>query len=617
MQVIKILCKNVIVSLLLVMVIHASISANNINTGGHNGVVRSMSAQSIGKTGINYGASFKYDRDYDYVSGPQGTGSVENFITGLPVSRNSPHIMSGDFYCAYGLFDFLDISINLPLYFDIPGWDEKKRAGLGDLECATLFTHPFHKSQAVFTNAYYLKITFPTGKQERGYFPRHSYYQTDDGTTPGKNQYTANDVLFIPMLLWTFDFTRLEKGFPLQFHINFGGSITRVKNSSALIASISAEYTPISLLSFFIEMSGEARVKYYTENFRFHYFENDPLLLSPGMRFNFPFGLYTTISGDFGLSSMDKRFRSSWKRGNYSFSTSPVPRFGFQMTVGWKGIIKEPDYDGDGLIDIKDKCPEKPEDKDGYMDEDGCPDLDNDSDGITDTNDKCPNEPAKPSQCDGCPIYDMDEDGLEDKDDKCPKEPEDKDGFMDDDGCPDFDNDKDGIKDANDACPDKPEDLDGFEDSDGCIDPDNDGDGINDLSDSCPNIVGVAEAGGCPKTKEIKRGKLILEGVNFRSGKSILTPNSYRILDQVYESLAEWINVKLEIRGYTDSQGNDQSNKRLSQKRAEAVMIYLIQKGIQPNRLRAVGYGEDNPIADNSTAAGRARNRRVELNRID
>src|SRR5262249_25783383 len=95
------------------------------------------------------------------------------------------------------------------------------------------------------------------------------------------------------------------------------------------------------------------------------------------------------------------------------------------------------DTDGDGINDDVDKCPQEPEDKDGFQDDDGCPDSDNDSDGIPDAADKCPNEP------------------------------EDKDGFQDDDGCPDPDNDGDGVPDAQDKCPDQPETKNGFQDEDG------------------------------------------------------------------------------------------------------------------------------------------------------
>ncbi len=116
-------------------------------------------------------------------------------------------------------------------------------------------------------------------------------------------------------------------------------------------------------------------------------------------------------------------------------------------TPDWRAVVGlrfqsvRGDRDGDGIEDLVDRCPDEPEDKDGFQDADGCPDLDNDGDGIPDSRDKCPNEA------------------------------EDKDGFQDADGCPDPDNDGDGIPDTIDKCPNGPEDKDGFQDADGCPDP--------------------------------------------------------------------------------------------------------------------------------------------------
>ncbi len=258
------------------------------------------------------------------------------------------------------------------------------------------------------------------------------------------------------------------------------------------------------------------------------------------------------------------------------------------------------DSDGDGLVNRLDACPDEPEDVDGFEDADGCPDLDNDRDGVLDKRDKCPNEP------------------------------EDKDGFEDADGCPDPDNDGDGILDAQDQCPDEAEDKDGFEDADGCPDPDNDGDNVLDAFDKCPDTpAGTAvDAEGCPIPKaapapapavppvmEIKQ-ELILKGVNFITGSAQLTPESSSILDEVARSLEAYPDIALEIRGHTDAAGASEANRALSQRRAISVRDYLIGKGISPARLSAVGFGEDYPIADNDTAAGRALNRRVEIHRL-
>lgn len=129
-------------------------------------------------------------------------------------------------------------------------------------------------------------------------------------------------------------------------------------------------------------------------------------------------------------------------------------------------------------------------------------------------------------------------------------------------------------------------------------------------------VAKVASVRVFPKAKEIKT-KLVLEGITFASGSSTITAKSYMILDEVVNSLKGYPEVKLTIQGYTDSVGKESTNLRLSQQRAESVMNYFIGKGIDYGRLKAVGFGELNPVASNSTKAGRAKNRRIELVRTD
>ncbi|MEJ2722806.1 MAG: OmpA family protein, partial [bacterium] len=224
--------------------------------------------------------------------------------------------------------------------------------------------------------------------------------------------------------------------------------------------------------------------------------------------------------------------------------------------------------------------------------QDGCPDLDNDQDGIPDKNDACPNEPEDfdgEEDTDGCPdlVKDSDNDGIPDDVDRCPLQAEDVDGFQDDDGCPDLDNDLDGIPDANDQCPNAPETFNGFEDED-----------------------------GCPDERPIDQ-QFILKGVQFESGSAALTPDSYRILDEVVRSLMAYPEVRVEIRGYTDNVGKASFNLGLSERRAEAVKQYLVNAGIDPARLTTRGFGEENPIATNATPEGRAQNRRIEFRRLN
>jgi OOP family OmpA-OmpF porin len=251
------------------------------------------------------------------------------------------------------------------------------------------------------------------------------------------------------------------------------------------------------------------------------------------------------------------------------------------------------DSDGDGIPDDVDKCPKEPEDKDGFQDDDGCPDPDNDNDGIPDKLDKCPNDP------------------------------EDKDGFEDDDGCPDLDNDKDGVPDSLDKCPNEPEDKDGFEDQDGCPDPDNDKDGIPDALDKCPNqpetINHYKDEDGCPDEipAEVKKFTGVIEGINFKTASAEILPGSWVVLDRALKVLQDYPDVNLEISGHTDSKGKASYNLGLSQRRADSVKLYFVSRGISASRLVSIGFGKDRPIADNSTSSGRATNRRTEFKLID
>jgi len=292
------------------------------------------------------------------------------------------------------------------------------------------------------------------------------------------------------------------------------------------------------------------------------------------------------------------------------------------------GIVFEPnigDRDGDGIKDDIDKCPDEPEDFDGFEDEDGCPDPDNDRDGIPDVDDKCPDIPEDKDGIedeDGCPEgekNDRDGDGIPDDVDKCPDEPEDKDGFQDEDGCPDPDNDGDGIKDVDDLCPNDPEDKDGFEDEDGCPDPDNDKDRIPDKDDKCPNepetYNGFEDEDGCPD-----RGRVvvtdtsieILDVIYFEYNKDIIKPASYPILDAVAATMQGNPSIQLiEIQGHTDERGDDAYNLDLSDRRAKSVLKYLADKGVDAKRLTSQGYGETQPLDRRHNEAAWAKNRRV------
>ncbi len=263
------------------------------------------------------------------------------------------------------------------------------------------------------------------------------------------------------------------------------------------------------------------------------------------------------------------------------------------------------DNDGDGIPDDQDRCRDEAEDFDGFQDEDGCPDPDNDGDGIPDVLDKCPNEPEDFDGFqdeDGCPDLDNDGDGIPDAVDKCPNEAEDFDGFQDEDGCPDLDNDGDGIPDAVDKCPNEPEDIDGFEDEDGCPDPDNDGDGIPDKLDKCPmepeTIDGIDDEDGCPEPGATDQTVLdgltvtVLKPQRFVPGTSRISP-ALRTQLRMMAQRARGVHPlqMIVVQTYADTPGATDRNDALAADRADAIRQVLIESGL-PSEVLTVAVGD-------------------------
>jgi outer membrane protein OmpA-like peptidoglycan-associated protein len=309
-----------------------------------------------------------------------------------------------------------------------------------------------------------------------------------------------------------------------------------------------------------------------------------------------------------------------------------VPGLGtptFRVVAGLAFASEVPDRDEDGVDDDHDRCLDDPEDRDGFQDEDGCPDPDNDQDGILDAQDKCPLSAEDKDgfeDDDGCPDLDNDKDGIPDAQDKCPDKPETKNGFEDDDGCPDeapppADKDKDGILDEDDECPEEAEDKDGFEDEDGCPDPDNDKDGILDAEDKCPleqeTINGVADDDGCADkgASEVKLGRDEIETLRpiyFDTDHARVRHAFFSILGEIALLLKAHPEIgRCAVEGHTDDTGPEEWNQRLSSLRALSVVEFLAKKGVDRNRLVPIGRGEKLPWASNDTPWGRARNRRV------
>ncbi len=271
-----------------------------------------------------------------------------------------------------------------------------------------------------------------------------------------------------------------------------------------------------------------------------------------------------------------------------------------KTSVGLKSLEGCPDKDADGVSDMNDNCPDVP----GMARFKGCPDSD--GDGIEDSKDKCPNL-AGLDLFAGCP--DKDGDGVPDYMDKCQDSP--KGVKVDATGCA-ADSDGDGIADTQDKCPDTKKGI--MVDNKGCP-KDSDGDGIVDSEDKCPNMNGMGTANGCPEVKVDvkKRLQFAARGINFETAKAIITPASYPMLDEIVSILKEYADYNLKIGGHTDKVGNDETNFKLSQARADAVKTYLANKGVELTRMEATGYGPSKPVAPNNTPVGKSQNRRVEL----
>lgn len=216
---------------------------------------------------------------------------------------------------------------------------------------------------------------------------------------------------------------------------------------------------------------------------------------------------------------------------------------------------------------------------------------------------------------------DADHDGIPDDLDACPNEPEDHLGSDPNDGCPmPPDRDGDGIPDAYDQCPDQPEDKDGIQDGDGCPEDDADRDGIPDVKDACPEIPGKPNPdpakNGCPTT--FTRGDdgvvRVFQQVHFKTASAEILPDSFPMLQEITDLLKATPTIrKMAIEGHTDNKGGADMNKRLSQARANSVMKWIVDHGVEQARLEAHGYGLERPIETNDTAEGRAANRRVEF----
>ena len=305
------------------------------------------------------------------------------------------------------------------------------------------------------------------------------------------------------------------------------------------------------------------------------------------------YGFHTWFNEKIGLT-----FESSY---NHNFDETGNDYFQHSLGVSFR--FGEKDSDGDGVSDPKDVCP----DEAGLPKFNGCPDSD--GDGVVNADDACPNA-AGSIDMEGCP--DSDGDGVVDANDACPNSV----GSKRHGGCPDSDGD--GVLDKDDLCIREAGPL----DNRGCPysdknspDIDTDGDGIMDKDDACIDEAGTKAKKVCPELLSDGSKELgdFSKTVNFDFGTAKLRPEATKHLNGVVAVLNEFPTVKFNLLGYADDVGLEAYNLRLSKNRAIAVKEYLVQKGVDSNRLKIKGHGEQYPIASNQTAEGREANRRVEI----
>lgn len=479
------------------------------------------------------------------------------------------HMLVGHLVGAMGLWDRLVLYVGVPVNLlmtgdDVPGYPSADGTMISDPTIGAR-VRLFGDSDDVFALALQAGVTIPLA------------HLIDSAQTYGGDR-TAT---FLPKILGELRFGRVRIPMNVGARIRGGTQLGELLVSHELTLGIGVIFPIVEdRLDGHVELYGTTGLE------RFFDRSTSPLEAIAGVKWRPAGGWRLGLAAGPGLT---RGYGSPDMRAILSLGWAP------HEEPAAAPPAEDDDRDRDGIKNVDDSCPDEPEDFDQFQDDDGCPDIDNDRDRILDVNDQCPNDP------------------------------EDYDDFEDENGCPDPDNDQDTILDVVDECPNEPEDMDGLLDNDGCPEDDADGDTVLDVDDACKLTPGVRsdrrECNGCPALacmNEEDGTIVILERVEFATNRDIILERSQGVLDAVYQILRTNPQIrKLRIEGHTDDRGNDAYNMDLSARRANSVLRWLIEHGVESDRLISEGFGETRPIASNRSAEGRQQNRRVEFHIVD
>lgn len=596
--------------------------------GGSEGL-RQQNANTLGQWGVTFGTGG--DLSFDSWSLASGGKIYDRTAKEYLYLNESAISISGNFNVAIGLTNWMDIGANLPIYYDM-GTDTRNRVGdngmsdvsIGDVETWLKF-NLVGRNEGFFRLALMANFYFPTGSDEAGFRPRHSWY-LNQYTTP----YTAGDYAAGGSLIFSFNGRKVhwntQVGYVQPFDTdNLSGAITY---------STGFNYLPAKFIDLFLELSGEAHI----DDMRAPVDPTvDPMIITPGLRLHLSDNIDLAMGVDIAarmFKNLDfdaekdlegkKGFeiRRKDKKGTMVYGYSSTPLLAATAAVTWNfgGYNNKAEEEKARIKEMVEKRAQEKLDSamalvkpdtltltkvDSVVVLDTIAKLDTlktidtvtvktvdtvtvkdlvaDSlnkakmDSVAAVNDSLANLSA-----------DADGDGVPNMVDRCPDTPA---GIkVGADGC-EVDTDNDGVVDSKDACP--ASNPGAPVDEKGC-EIDEDMDGIVDVLDKCPATLSDVDvdAEGCPTNKDEDLTKLQAQ-IKFAKGKAKLTKPTMKVLDKVVALKMSRKDLRIEVQAHTDEMGVDaEDNQELSEKRAKAIMDYMVKKGVPSKHVRAVGLGD-------------------------